>query len=154
MRIGALVLFFLTSCAEPEPRLAAPSSCPEPPRPDAEADSRVAPVEARTVAMRFETRTIGASAAESHSGWVGRPIDLDVKDADIQDVLRLLSDVGHANIVVADNVSGRVTVRMKHVPWDQALDTIATAKGLAVERDSNVLLVTPASTAARPKPAR
>jgi type IV pilus assembly protein PilQ len=57
-------------------------------------------------------------------------------------VLRLLSEVGHANIVVADGVSGRVTIRMKHVPWDQALDVVARAKGLAIERDGGVMLVT------------
>lgn len=93
--------------------------------------------------MHFETKRIGPSAEESaRSRWIGRPIDLDVKDADIHDVLRLLSDVGHANIVVADDVAGRVTVRMKHVPWDQALDVVARAKGLAVERDGGVMLVT------------
>jgi type IV pilus assembly protein PilQ len=93
--------------------------------------------------MHYETRRIGPSRnEEEHARWTGRPIDLDVKDADIRDLLRLLSEVGHANIVVADGVSGRVTIRMKHVPWDQALDVVARAKGLAIERDGGVMLVT------------
>lgn len=67
-----------------------------------------------------------------------------MKDADIQDVCRLLADVGGVNIVVGDEVHGRVTVRMKRVPWDQALDAIAETKGLRVVRDGNVVVVKPA----------
>lgn len=96
----------------------------------------------RTVPTPFETKRIGASASNQGPHWQGRPIDLDVKEADLHDVFRLLSDVGHANIVVGDDVSGRVTIRMKHVPWDQALDVVARAKGLAVEHDGNVLFIT------------
>ncbi|RLB53350.1 MAG: type IV pilus secretin PilQ, partial [Deltaproteobacteria bacterium] len=54
----------------------------------------------------------------------GRRIDLDLKDADIHNVFRIVADVGRVNIVAADNVSGKVTIRMRNVPWDQALDTI------------------------------
>jgi type II secretory pathway component HofQ len=111
------------------------------------AESAIAePPPSRTLAIRYETTRIGAPRDRETTAarWTGRPIDLDVKDADIRDVLRLLSDVGHANLVVADGVSGRVTIRMKHVPWDQALDVVARAKGLAIERDDGVTLVTPA----------
>jgi hypothetical protein len=145
-------LIMLVGCAaEPEPRLAAPSApCPVPmtaPEPElARSENRP---EARSVPMQFETRRIGPSSDAPSSRWVGRPIDLDVKDADISDVFRLLSDVGHVNIVLGDNVAGRVTLRLKHVPWDQALDTIATAKGLAVERDSGIVLVTAAGAPKR-----
>ncbi len=72
----------------------------------------------------------------------GRRIDLDVKGADIHDVLRLLADVGRVNIVVADDVQGSVTVRMRQVPWDQALDVILLAKGFFSEREGDVILVT------------
>jgi type II secretory pathway component GspD/PulD (secretin) len=97
----------------------------------------------RTVPMHYETRRIGPPEDSSRrTQWTGTPIDLDVKDADIHDVLRLLSDVGHANLVVGDDVSGRVTMRLKQVPWDQALDVVARAKGLAVEHDGRVVLIT------------
>jgi len=76
-------------------------------------------------------------------GYAGRRIDLDLKDADIHNVLRLLADVGRVNIVTADNVSGTVTIRMRNVPWDQALDVILQSKSLGLERRGNMLRVAP-----------
>jgi type IV pilus assembly protein PilQ len=73
----------------------------------------------------------------------GRRIDLDLKDADIHDVLRLLADVGKVNVVTADNVTGSVTIRMRSVPWDQALDTVLQAKGLGMVRKGNLIRVAP-----------
>ncbi len=73
----------------------------------------------------------------------GRRIDLDLKDADIHDVLRLLADVGRVNVITADNVSGSVTIRMRGVPWDQALDTVLQAKGLGMVRKGNLIRVAP-----------
>lgn len=89
---------------------------------------------------RFRTRTLGSDAPRA-ARFQGRPVDLDVKGADIHDVMRLLSDVGRVNIVVAGEVQGRVTVTLRRVPWDQALDVVARAQGLAVEREGNVWLV-------------
>jgi type IV pilus assembly protein PilQ len=77
--------------------------------------------------------------------FTGRRIDLDLKDADVHNVLRLLGDVGRVNIVVADNVSGNVTIRMRNVPWDQALDVVLQAKKLGVDRRGNLLRVAPLS---------
>ncbi|MEJ1960381.1 MAG: secretin N-terminal domain-containing protein [Gammaproteobacteria bacterium] len=77
------------------------------------------------------------------AGFTGRRIDLDLKDADIHNVLRLLAEVGQVNIVTADNVSGTVTIRMRNVPWDQALDVVLQAKGLGVVQRANMLRVAP-----------
>ncbi len=71
----------------------------------------------------------------------GRRIDLDLKDADIHNVFRIVADVGRVNIVAADNVSGKVTIRMRNVPWDQALDTILQAKKLGMVRRGNIIRV-------------
>ncbi len=73
--------------------------------------------------------------------YTGRRIDLDFKDADIHNILRLLADVGKVNIVTADDVSGSVTIKMKNVPWDQALDVILQAKGLGMIRSGNLIRV-------------
>ena len=73
----------------------------------------------------------------------GRRIDLDLKDADIHNILRLLADVGHVNVVTADDVSGNVTIRMKNVPWDEALDVVLQAKGLGMVRAGNLIRVAP-----------
>ena len=75
--------------------------------------------------------------------FTGRRIDLDLKDADIHNVLRLLADVGQVNVVTADNVQGSVTIRMRNVPWDQALDVVLQSKGLGMVRAGNMIRVAP-----------
>jgi type IV pilus assembly protein PilQ len=84
----------------------------------------------------FQAKSIGAK-------YTGRRIDLDFKDADIHNILRLLSEVGGVNVVTSDDVSGSVTIRMRDVPWDQALDVILQAKGLGAERRGNLVRVAP-----------
>lgn len=95
---------------------------------------------ARVLEQRFATRRIG-EVAPSGRTFRGAPIDLDLKAADIHDVFRLLADVGKVNIVVTGDVTGTVTMRLRRVPWDQALDVIARARGLSYEREGNVILV-------------
>ena len=73
--------------------------------------------------------------------WRGRRVDIDVKGADVHDVCRLLADVGHVNIVVTDDVQGTVTLKMRAVPWEQALEVILRSKGLYETRDGDVILV-------------
>ena len=76
----------------------------------------------------------------------GRRIDLDFHNADIHNILRLIAEVGGVNIVTSDDVSGSVTIRMRNVPWDQALDVILQAKGLGMVRRGNLIRVAPLST--------
>jgi type IV pilus assembly protein PilQ len=78
--------------------------------------------------------------------YSGRRIDLDFKDADIHNILRLLAEVGGVNVVTSDDVSGTVTIRMRNVPWDQALDVILQAKGLGMVRRGNLIRVAPLET--------
>ncbi len=80
---------------------------------------------------------------QSSRRYSGRRIDLDFKDADIHNILRLLSEVGGVNVVTADNVGGTVTIRMRDVPWDQALDVVLQAKSLGMVRQGNLLRVAP-----------
>jgi type IV pilus assembly protein PilQ len=75
--------------------------------------------------------------------YVGRRIDLDFKGADIHNILRLLADVGQVNVIVADDVRGEVTIKMRDVPWDQALDVVLRSKGLGSVREGNLLRVAP-----------
>jgi type IV pilus assembly protein PilQ len=86
--------------------------------------------------------TSGVSA-QAAGRYTGRRIDLDLKDADIHNILRLLADVGRVNIVTADDVGGNVTIRMRNVPWDQALDVVLQAKGLGMVRSGNLIRVAP-----------
>lgn len=75
----------------------------------------------------------------------GAAIDLDLKDADLRDVLRLLTDTGKLNLVVGDKVSGRVTLHVKRVAWDAAACTIAKLHHLTLTLSDNILLVTAGS---------
>ncbi len=76
-------------------------------------------------------------------GGTGKAISLDLVDADLLSVLRLIAEVGGINLVVGDGVSGRVTVRLTDVPWDQALAVILQSQGLAAAAAGSVVLVTP-----------
>jgi type II secretory pathway component HofQ len=71
----------------------------------------------------------------------GTPLDLDVKDADVHDVMRLLADVGNTNIVVSDEVQGKVTLKLKRVAWDLVVCTIASVHKLEVTVHDNVVVV-------------
>ncbi len=101
-----------------------------------------------------ETRTDGEQAGafgpnilgqaqDQRRAFAGRRIDLDLKDADIHNVLRLLADVGQVNVVTADNVQGSVSIRMRNVPWDQALDIVLQSKNLGMVRQANMIRVAP-----------
>lgn len=75
--------------------------------------------------------------------YSGRRIDLDFKDIDVHDVLRLIADVGKFNVITSDDVVGRITIRMKNVPWDQALDYVLQTKSLGMVRAGNLIRVAP-----------
>ncbi len=80
---------------------------------------------------------LAALPVEAHA----KTISIDVKDADIHNVLRLLADVGHINIVVADGVSGKVTMKLVNVRWSDALDALLDSKNLGREDRGNVVRV-------------
>jgi len=72
----------------------------------------------------------------------GRPIDIDVVGADLHNVFRLIAEAGGASIAVADEVKGTITLRLRQVPWDQALDTVVRLEKLHLERHGDLYLVT------------
>src|SRR5437867_877164 len=69
----------------------------------------------------------------------GERISLDFKDADIQNVLRVLADVSHLNIIATDDVKGKVTLHLVDVPWDQALDLVLRSNRLEMMRQGNAV---------------
>ncbi len=91
-------------------------------------------------AAGFASSDPGVLAQQRYNG---RRIDIDLKDADIHNVLRLLADTGHVNVVTADDVTGTITIRMRNVPWDQVLDVVLQAKGLGMVRQGNLIRVAP-----------
>lgn len=73
--------------------------------------------------------------------YTGKNISLDFQDADIKSVLRLMSEYGDKSIIAGDDVKGNVTLTMKNVPWDQALDAILKIHGLTKQQSGNVITV-------------
>jgi type IV pilus assembly protein PilQ len=81
--------------------------------------------------------------------YVGRKISLDFQDADITNVLRLIADVSGFNIVLGDDVKGKVTVKLINVPWDQALDILLKMHGLGQVREGNIIRIATLANFAR-----
>jgi type II secretory pathway component HofQ len=81
-------------------------------------------------------------------------INLDVVRADVHNVLRMLADVGRLNLVVSEHVQGEVTLKLKNVPWREALDVVLASKGLGQELQGNVLRVAPVKELAEETAAR
>ncbi|MBI5378946.1 MAG: AMIN domain-containing protein, partial [Nitrospirae bacterium] len=81
--------------------------------------------------------------APSPEAGAGKKISLDFQDADIVNVLRLVAEVGGYNIVVSDEVKGKITVKLLNVPWEQALEVILKTKHLGQIRDGNIIRVAP-----------
>jgi type IV pilus assembly protein PilQ len=89
-------------------------------------------------------RAAGAVTIGSGAGrYVGKPVTFNFQDVPVRTVLQLIAEESGLNIVVADTVSGSVTLRLINVPWDQALEIVLRAKGLDQRRDGNVVWVAP-----------
>jgi type IV pilus assembly protein PilQ len=77
--------------------------------------------------------------------YVGDKLSLNFQDIEVRAVLQLIADFTSLNLVASDTVSGRITLRLQNVPWDQALDLVLKTKGLDKRQNGNVLMVAPAA---------
>lgn len=77
--------------------------------------------------------------------YTGNKISLDFQDIEVRRVLQLLADFTSINLVAADTVQGNITLRLKDVPWDQALDIVLKTKNLDKRRNGNVIWIAPVS---------
>lgn len=131
------MLTCVTACAEPRaPVAASPADVSVPAW--AEGSTRpktsvtLAPAAAAPVSLGSD-----AKAAAHH----GKRVDLDLVDADLPNVCRLIGELAGVNVVVSDGVTGKVTMRLKGVPWDEALEAILRARGYRSERVGSVVMV-------------
>lgn len=76
-------------------------------------------------------------------GYTGEKLSLNFQNIEIRSLLSVIAEFTSFNIVTSDSVSGAVTLRLKDVPWDQALDIILQARGLGMRKTGNVLLIAP-----------
>ncbi len=77
--------------------------------------------------------------------YSGTKVTFNFQDIPVRSVLQLIADVSDLNIVVADNVTGNLTLRLTNVPWDQALDIILDARNLDKRENGNVIWIAPAA---------
>lgn len=83
------------------------------------------------------------SASSKQANYSGNKLSLDFQDIEVRRVLQLLADFTGINMVAADSVQGNITLRLKDVPWDQALDIILKTKNLDKRRNGNVIWIAP-----------
>ena len=96
----------------------------------------------------LEVKPMSAADLESSSQafrFKGEKLSLNFQDIEIRSVLQLIADFTDLNLVASDTVSGRITLRLKNVPWDQALEIIMKTKGLDKRLVGNVLMIAPAA---------
>ena len=79
--------------------------------------------------------------APGQKQYTGQRITLEFHDIEVRNLLRLLADVSKKNMVVADDVGGKITVSLRNVPWDQALDIVLQSKGLGKQEMGNVIRI-------------
>jgi len=105
-----------------------------------------------TIEVRKLTKKEAEDKKKDDLGYSGERLSLNFQNIEVRSVLQLIADFTGINVVVSDTVKGSITLRLKNVPWDQALDIILKTKGLAMRRSGNVMLVAPSEEiAAREK---
>jgi type IV pilus assembly protein PilQ len=76
-------------------------------------------------------------------GFTGEKLSLNFQNIEVRSLLQVIADFTNFNVVTSDSVTGSVTLRLKDVPWDQALDIVLQAKGLGMRKSGNVLWIAP-----------
>jgi len=96
-----------------------------------------------TIDVRQISKEKQAELKKRKFGYVGEKLSLNFQNIDVRAVLQLIADFTGLNLVTSDTVQGNITLRLKNVPWDQALDIILKTKGLSKRQTGNVILVAP-----------
>ncbi|MGC1172776.1 type IV pilus secretin PilQ [Polaromonas sp.] len=93
--------------------------------------------------LEVRQQKVDESKLSQGPGYTGEKLSLNFQNIETRSLLQVIADFTNFNIVTSDSVSGAVTLRLKDVPWDQALDIILQAKGLGMRKTGNVLLIAP-----------
>ncbi len=78
-----------------------------------------------------------------NGGYIGERLSLNFQDVEVRAILQVIADFTNLNIIASDSVSGNLTLRLKDVPWDQALDIVLQVHGLDKRKTGNVIFVAP-----------
>lgn len=93
--------------------------------------------------VEVRPQKVDPSKLTSGPSYAGEKLSLNFQNIEVRSLLQVIADFTNFNIITSDSVTGAVTLRLKDVPWDQALDIILQAKGLGMRKTGNVLLVAP-----------
>jgi type IV pilus assembly protein PilQ len=96
-----------------------------------------------TLDVKALTQVEQEQAKKDKFTYTGERLSLNFQNIEVRAVLQLIADFTGLNMVASDTVSGSLTLRLKNVPWDQALDIILKTKGLAMRQTGNVILIAP-----------
>ena len=105
-----------------------------------------------TIELKPLSKEDAEAAKRDELGYSGEKLSLNFQNIEVRAVLQLIADFTGLNIVASDTVRGNITLRLKNVPWDQALDIILKTQGLGMRKSGNVVLIAPnAELASREK---
>jgi type IV pilus assembly protein PilQ len=93
--------------------------------------------------LEVRQQKIDPSKLTKGPGYSGEKLSLNFQNIEVRSLLQVIADFTNFNVVTSDSVTGGVTLRLKDVPWDQALDIILQAKGLGMRKSGNVLWIAP-----------
>jgi type IV pilus assembly protein PilQ len=93
--------------------------------------------------LEVRQRKVDPNKLTQGPGYAGEKLSLNFQNIEVRALLQVIADFTNFNVVTSDTVTGNVTLRLKDVPWDQALDIILQAKGLGLRKSGNVILIAP-----------
>ncbi len=93
--------------------------------------------------LEVRERKVDPNKLTQGPGYNGEKLSLNFQNIEIRSLLQVIADFTNFNVVTSDSVGGSVTLRLKDVPWDQALEIILDAKGLGMRKNGNVLWIAP-----------
>lgn len=93
--------------------------------------------------LEVRTQKIDPNKLTQGPGFAGEKLSLNFQNIEVRSLLQVIADFTNFNVVTSDTVTGSVTLRLKDVPWDQALDIILQAKGLGLRKSGNVIWIAP-----------
>ncbi len=91
----------------------------------------------------IEVKPLSATAASQRNRYTGEKLSLNFQNVEVRAVLNVIADFTDLNIITSDTVTGNITLRLKDVPWDQAMDLILQTRGLDMRKNGNVIWVAP-----------
>ena len=93
--------------------------------------------------LEVRSQKIDPNKLVQGAGYAGEKLSLNFQNIEVRALLQVIADFTNFNVVTSDTVTGNVTLRLKDVPWDQALDIILQAKNLGLRKSGNVILIAP-----------